>query len=285
MFKAGRTPWVFLLPALLGLALFRLAPIGVAAVGSFYTEGLTGEMHFTGLDNLVSVATDPDMVAALLRTLLFVAVVVPLVVGMSFALALLVQAPTRFSIACRTILVLPVTMSVALTAVLWNLLFDPILGPVNTVLSGMGFERQFFFRGADQALPTMVALATWRASGYWMIFMLAGLLAIAPDLREAARIDGATRWQSLRYITLPLMTRTFAFVAVGATAVAFLFFAPILVITSGGPEARTELLMFKAYEAGFLRLNHGRALAISLALLVLVGIFAVLELRLLRARE
>jgi multiple sugar transport system permease protein len=141
---------------------------------------------------------------------------------------------------------------------------------------------QPFFRSESQALASLIAIASWKGVGYWMIFLLAGLLAIPRELHEAASIDGASAWQRFTRITLPLMRRPLAFVLVADTAINFLLFAPVYVITHGGPNGATALLMFEAYQAAFAFLNHGRSLAISSVILAIIAVIAVVELRLFR---
>lgn len=118
-----------------------------------------------------------------------------------------------------------------------------------------------------------------------MVFLLAGLLLVPKELHEAAMIDGASAWQRFRWVTLPLMRRPLAFVLVADTAANFLLFAPVYLITQGGPNGATALLMFEAYQAAFTYLDRGRALALSTVILLVIGLLAVLELRLLRERE
>ncbi|WP_158745847.1 carbohydrate ABC transporter permease [Acidisphaera sp. L21] len=187
--------------------------------------------------------------------------------------------------ALRTAVLLPITVSIALTSVMWNLLLDPGVGPVNGLLRSLGLAAQPFFRSEGQALPSLIAICTWRGVGYWMFFMLGGLSAIPPEVNEAAAIDGAGAWRRLWHITLPLMRRSFGFVLIADTAANFLLFAPVYVITAGGPNGSTSLLMFEAYRAAFTLLDNGRSLAISTVILVIVGAVAMLELRFFRAED
>ena len=281
-------PWVpfaFLLPALLGLFLFRAVPILLSLGGGFTTTGLTGETSFGGAGNYAALLDDPEFWNSVRVTMVFNLVVNPLQVVFAFGLALLTARPGRGVGALRTALLLPITVSVALSAVLWNLLLDPGVGRVHGLLRSLGLPAQPFFRSAGQALPSLVALCTWRGAGYWMFFMLGGLAAIPPEVNEAAAIDGAGAWRRLWHVTLPLMRRTFGFVLVADTAANFLLFAPVYVITAGGPNGSTALLMFEAYRAAFTLLDDGRSLAISTVILVIVGAVAALELRFFRAEE
>ena len=244
-------PYAFLAPALAGLLLFRVVPIVISLVGGLYGTALTGETVFNGLDNYRGLVGDPEFWSSVRVTLLFNLVINPLQVALAFLLALLMARPGRGVGLMRTAVLLPITVSIALTSVLWNLLLDPGVGPVNGLLRTMSFPAQPFFRSEAQALPALVAICTWRGVGYWMLFMLAGLGAIPPEVNEAATIDGANRWRRLMHITLPLMRRTFGFVLVADTAANFLLFAPVYIITNGGPNGSTALLMFEAYRAAF----------------------------------
>jgi multiple sugar transport system permease protein len=278
-------PYAFLAPALAGLLVFRVAPVMLALIGGFFGTSLTGETVFAGLGNYQGLADDPEFWSSVRITLLFNLVINPLQVALAFLLALLMARPGRGVGALRTAVLLPITVSIALTSVLWNLLLDPGVGPVNGVLRSLGLPAQPFFRSAGEALPSIIAMCTWRGVGYWMLFMLAGLGSIPPEVNEAAMIDGAGPWRRMWHVTLPLMRRTFAFVLIADTAANFLLFAPVYIITNGGPAGSTALLMFEAYRAAFTLLDDGRSLALSSVILLIVAAVASLEMRVFRAEE
>jgi multiple sugar transport system permease protein len=217
--------------------------------------------------------------------LLFNLIINPLQLVVAFGLALLVFQPGRGIWFFRTLLVLPMAVSTGLTAVLFGLFLDSNLGPVNGVLEWLGIGAQPFHRSSDQALGTLIGIATWKGAGYWMLFLLAGLYTIPSTLHDAAMTDGATGWQRFRLITLPLMRKPMAFVLVADTAINFLFFAPVYILTNGGPSGATALLMFEAYRSAFTFSDTGRALAISTILLVIILVIVVVEFRLLRSPE
>jgi len=277
--------YLFLAPALLGLLVFKLLPIVVAFAGSLYGTSLLGEPVFKGLDNYLAVFEDVDFWHSLSVTLWFNLITNPLQVVLSLAVAMLVFKPGPLIGLFRSVLFLPVTLSLVLTALIWNLLFDPFLGPVNAVISALGFERQPFFKSESQALGSMVWLSTWRGVGYWMMFMLAGLYAIPSSLYEAAKLDGASWLGRFMHITLPLMKRPIAFVLVSATAINMLFFAPVYIITAGGPNGSTETVMFRTYQTAFNYVDIGRSLAMSTVLLMVVLLVALVELRLVRSED
>ncbi len=278
-------PLAFLGPALVGLVVFRLAPILIALVGGFTGTSLRGETSFVGLRNFADLVDDASFWSSIEVTLLFNLIINPFQIICALGLALLVLRPTRFVPFFRAAYLLPMTVSIALTSVIWAILLEPSVGPVNGLLRALGLPPQRFFRSEQQALITLILVATWKGVGYWMIFLLAGLLAIPKELHEAAAIDGATAWQRFWRVTLPLMRRPLAFVLVADTAINFLLFAPVYIITHGGPAGSTALLMFEAYQAAFALLNHGRSLAISTVILVIIAIIAVAELRLFRPAD
>jgi multiple sugar transport system permease protein len=278
-------PFAFLAPALLGLLVFRATPIAISLIGGLFGTSLTGETMFQGLANYAALADDPEFWNSVRVTLLFNLVVNPLQVALAFGLAMLTAKPGRFVGLFRTAYFVPITVSIALTSVLWNLLLDPGIGPVQSLVRAFGFPTQPFFRGEGQALWTIIGIASWRGCGYWMFFMLAGLANIPRESYEAAAIDGAGPWQRTRFITLPLMRRTFGFVLVADTAANFLLFAPVYIITNGGPNGATSLLMFAAYKAAFTYLDQGRSLAISTVILLSIALVAFVEFRLVRVSE
>ncbi|MEZ5783734.1 MAG: sugar ABC transporter permease [Rhizobiaceae bacterium] len=285
MISSRWTPYLFLAPALAGLLIFRLIPIVVAAGGSLTGVSLMGDMRFVGLENFEYLMTDPEFWSSLNITLLFNIIINPLQLAVAFGLALLVFRPLRGVWLYRTLLVLPMAVSTGISAVLFGLFLDGNLGPLNGFLEWIGIGAQPFHRSADQALYTLIGIATWKGAGYWMLFLLAGLYSIPSTVHEAAAIDGASAWQRFRHVTLPLMRKPMAFVLVADTAINFLFFAPVYILTSGGPSGSTSVLMFQAYRAAFTFSDIGRSLAISTILLAIILVIVVLEFRLLRSPE
>ncbi|MGG5822466.1 carbohydrate ABC transporter permease [Falsiroseomonas sp. HW251] len=279
--------WValaFILPALACIVTFRVTPIFVSAGGSLMTTSLTGERVFAGLANYGALVATPEFWNSLRVTILFNAIITPAQVGFSFVMALLVLERFPGLAAFRTIFVLPYCISLATASLIFIVLMDPTLGVLNLLTEAAGLGRFGFFRNPDQALWSLMLLASWKGCGYWMIFLLAGLLAVPRETLEAARIDGAGYFQRLRHVVVPQMVRTFLFVLVADTVANFLLFAPIYIITQGGPNGRTDVLMHRGYHEAFGMLDHGAALAISTMLLLMVGSLAALMFRLMRER-
>jgi multiple sugar transport system permease protein len=280
MFRHSWAPYAFIAPAFLGLFVFRFIPIGLSGFGSVFSENLRGDMVFVGLKNYAELMEDPSFWNTMRVTLIFNLIINPFQICCALALAMLVRRPSKFIDVFRLGFIMPMTVSIALTSIIWSILLDPTLGPVNGLLRWAGFQSQPFFRSEHQALETLILVATWKGAGYWMIFLLSGLLAIPKEIDDSALIDGATGIRKFISITLPLMKRPLAFVLVADTAANFLLFAPVYIITNGGPNGATQLLMFEAYQAAFAYINHGRSMAISTIILVVVLLIAMFELRL-----
>lgn len=280
MFLHPWAPYAFIAPAFLGLFVFRFIPIGLSGFGSVFSENLRGDMVFVGLKNYAELMEDPSFWNTMRVTLIFNLIINPFQICCALALAMLVRRPSKFIDVFRLGFIMPMTVSIALTSIIWSILLDPTLGPVNGLLRWAGFQSQPFFRSEHQALQTLMLVATWKGAGYWMIFLLSGLLAIPKEIDDSALIDGATGIRKFISITLPLMKRPLAFVLVADTAANFLLFAPVYIITNGGPNGATQLLMFEAYQAAFAYINHGRSMAISTIILGVVLVIAMFELRL-----
>lgn len=280
MFRHPWAPYAFIAPAFIGLFVFRFIPIGLSGFGSFFSENLRGDMVFVGLKNYAELMNDPSFWNTMRVTLIFNLIINPFQICCALALAMLVRRPSKFIDVFRLGFIMPMTVSIALTSIIWSILLDPTLGPVNGLLRWGGFQSQPFFRSEHQALETLILVATWKGAGYWMIFLLSGLLAIPREIDDSALIDGATGIRKFISITLPLMKRPLAFVLVADTAANFLLFAPVYIITNGGPNGATQLLMFEAYQAAFAYINHGRSMAISTIILGVVLLIAMFELRL-----
>ncbi len=281
------TPYLFLLPALVLLIIFRYIPIISGLRESFYSNGLSlnGGQQFVGLANFARLFREEVFARALSNTVLFSIVVNPLQTGLALLLGLLANQKLRGIATFRTIYLIPVALSMTVTALSLGLAFDRNYGMVNGLLATLGLPQQPFLGSPNQALWTIVAIVTWVGVPYWTIFFLAGLQNISAQLYEAAQIDGATKLQCFWHITLPLLRRTTAFVLITDTIINFSLFAPIQLLTRGGPELSTTMVMYEAYRRGFVYGDLGVAAALATCLLLVVLAIVMLQLFLLRPKD
>jgi multiple sugar transport system permease protein len=260
-----------LLPALIGILIFKIYPIGSAIVTSFIRKGAFSLRTYQILFK------DKIFWNSLLVTLKMNAVMIPLQIVVSLALALLVNNVVPGVGIFRSIYYLPVTMAISVASVTWALMMNVNNGVFNSLLSIVGIPKQGFFTDANQALWSIVIMATWKGCGYWMMYLLAGLKGVDVSLYESAHLEGAGFFTTLFKITLPMISRTMLFVVVANTSANFLLFAPTKLITEGGPQNSTNVLMYEVYKSAFKNGNMSRAGAITAVLLVLVIVFVVLQ--------
>jgi multiple sugar transport system permease protein len=282
---AHAAPYLFVAPALAGLLLFKLYPILVGLGASFFDyEAISGRRTWIGLGNYQELLADPLFWRACWNTFLFNAVVTPVQVVLALGLAVLVNRRVPGMSVFRSIFFVPAVVSLVVASIIWDLMYNPDNGLVNSLLGALGVPPQPFLVSARQAMASVIAMVTWKGVGYWMVIFLAGLQAIPGVFREAALIDGATPWQYFTRVTLPLLMRTILFVAIADTAINFLLFAPIYIMTQGGPSDATTVLMFEIYRNAFVYFRLGYASAVSTILLLVMLAVVFLQFRLLRAR-
>lgn len=278
------TPYLFLLPAIGLLLLWRYVPIASGLRESFYSNSLsfTGAREYVGLDNFRRLFDDPVFWNSLRVTAFFNLIVNPLQVVLALALAVLANQKLPGIGLFRTVLLLPVAISINVTAIAWGLALDSNYGLVNGVLEAIGVTAQPFLRSPQQALPTMIAIVSWIGVPYWALFLLAGLQGIPREVLEAARVDGASRWRTFWGVTFPLLRRVLAFVLVADTVVNLTLFAPPYLLTRGGPRETTNLAMYEAWQRGFTYGDIGASSAMVLVLLAVTIAIVALEFVLLR---
>ncbi len=279
-----RVAYLFLVPALAGLALFRVVPILEAVGGALYREVFSSHgsvTAFVGLGNFAALAADPVFWTSLWVTLKLNLVIDPMQVGLALVLALMVNGASRGIKLYRLLVLLPIGVSLPVATLLWRLMLDPNNGFANALLALVGLPQQPFFTSAGQALWSIILIANWKGVSYWMVFVLAGLQGIPTELQEAAAIDGAGRLQRFVRVTLPLLRRPLLFVLVADTIINFVMFVPMYLLTRGGPSGATNVLMYQAYKVGFAFGDMGQALAIVTVLLALLLVVVAWQFRLL----
>ncbi|GAA4211547.1 carbohydrate ABC transporter permease [Actinocatenispora rupis] len=276
---------LFLAPGLLFLVVLRIAP-AVSAVASslFHYSLLRDTTSFVGFDNYATLFRDSDFHQAVLVTLLFNVIINPLQIAVSLALAVLLNqklAGVRF---WRALVFLPIAVPPAVSAVVWDVAFQPN-GLINAFLRVFGLPAQPFLTSGSQALWSIMILCSWIGVGYWMMFLISGLNDIPTSLYEASTLDGAGAWKRFWYITFPMLRRPLAFVLVADTVSNFLVFAPVQILTNGGPENATNLAMFDIYRRAFTLGNMNLAQAEVVLLMLVTLVVVAVQFRLLRSKE
>jgi multiple sugar transport system permease protein len=272
-----------LAPALLGLLVFRLYPIAIAIVSSFYTT-VHGDAAFIGFGNYASLFSDHVFWKSFQVTLWFNLLVNPIQIAISLGLALLYVRRFPGVGVYRVFFLIPIGVSVPTAAIVWRVMLSQG-GLANGLLDLVGIPPQAWLTSSGLALYSIIAICTWKGASYWMIFIVGGLQNISPELYDAARIDGVRPWQRLVFITLPLLRPALLFVLAADVSINFLLFAPIYMLTQGGPAGSTDVLMYEAYKQGFIFGDMGRAMAIVVLIVAVLLIVVGLQFKLLSGRE
>jgi multiple sugar transport system permease protein len=285
------TGWAFAAPFVILFGVFLALPIFSALILSFTSFGLSDLQNpigasFVGVQNYVDLAADPKFWTSLGNTVYFVVVGVPLTLILGLVIAnALSRGITRFRTAFRVGYYLPVITSIVAIAVVWRFLLNPDVGLINVLLADIGVTGPDWLADPALAMPSIIAMAVWRNLGFAMVVFVAGMQAIPAMLYEAAAIDGAGRWQSFRFVTLPMLRPTILFMLVITTIGYLQLFEEPFVMTDGGPLDSTLSVTMYMYQQGFEFFHQGYASAIAYVLFVIVALVAFLQFRFLRTDD
>jgi multiple sugar transport system permease protein len=276
------TPYLFLLPAMVFLAVFTYYPITQAVRLSFYKWEMISEPVYAGLQNYRDTFTDFKFYNSLRVTFHYVFVAVPGTIVLALLTALLLNTRMRLRNLFRSLIFFPAFTSLVAIGMIWKYMYSTDYGILNYFIGLLGGRPVGWLSDPGLALWSLILVTIWHGLGWNMVIFLAGLQNIPDVYYEAAKIDGAGGAQRLWYITLPLLKPITLFAVVMAVIYTFRSFDFVYVTTQGGPGTSTSLLMWYFYRQGFIMYRMGQATAIALILFVVVLFFTVLQLRLFR---
>ena len=270
--------WLLLLPAMALLALFTHWPALASLIESLYsTPRPRRPSRFVGLDNYQQILADPIFWQSLVNNLWFALGTVPV----SIALALLMAVWVNDRIAGRTLVRMayftPTILPMIAVANIWLFFFTPQYGLLEQIVGFFGGTATNWLGSKDTALFAVTIVAIWKEAGFFMIFYLAALQAIPPSLAEASAIEGASRWYYFRRVQFPLLMPTTLFVLINAMINAFRMVDHIFVMTRGGPDNATTLLLFYIYQVGFNFWDTTYAAALTSVLLAALATIALVQ--------
>ena len=279
--RRTRRAWVaaglFLLPALALYALFVLFPILQAARFSLYDwNGLEAMDQFVGLANFQRALADPVFRASVAHNALIVFLSLAIQLPFALALALMLNRRFRGRAILRLVFFAPYVIAEVITAIVWSLILQPN-GLAEHLLTSIGLGDVYspWLADPDTVLPALFLIITWKYFGFHMILLLAGLQGIPREVEEAAEIDGASRWQSLRFVTLPLLGPTLR-VSVFLSIIGSLqLFDLIWVTTRGGPVNASNTMAVYMFDRGFVRFQFGYGSAVAVILFLICFVLAL----------
>ncbi len=268
-----------IIPTLAVLAVFRFLPMLQALYLSVTAYDLVHPPRFVGWANFASLLHDPLFIKSARVSITYVLCSVVPVLPLSLGLAVLFNQSVFIKNVLRSAIFMPVVMPAVVMAVVWTFMYQQD-GVINTLLGFLGIDPIPWLRSSATALWAVILIGIWRATPYYMVIFLAGLQAIPADYYDAAKIDGAGRWGTFRYITLPLLKPTLLLVIVMNVIVAMKVFAVPMIMTGGGPADSTRVLPLFIYQTAFEFFDMGRAAAMSVFLFVAVMVFSFVQVRL-----
>ncbi len=278
--------WLFLLPYLGFYSWFMLYPIFKGFIISLNKWSIGATPEFVGLRNYAVMLRDHYFWEALGHTVLFVFLSTPSLVVVGLAFALIANAGLKGTTFLRSAFFLPYILSISVISSIWVFVLRPYTGLMNAILHRLGVVQEIFWLSDTRLAWISILIATvWWTVGFNMVLFLAGLQEVPDDLYEAASIDGANRWHSFRYITLPSLRGVIALIMVLQSIASFKLFGQPWLMTQGGPGTATRTLVQYIYETGFRGNNMGQASAMSYVLFLVMIVFAVFQFKFLSNRD
>ena len=277
----------FLTASLIGFAIFYFAPMVISVVISLTDwNGLDRllapgfmEEHFIGLDNYKAILTGAEFWKVLKNTLVYIVLYIPLMLTTSTAIAALLSRQRRGVGAFRVLYYIPVLTSWVAASLIWKSLLSPQYGAMNGILAFFGMEGPGWLTDEKWAMPAIVLVSVWKDMGFFGLILLSGMVGIDRTYYEAAEIDGAGPWTRFLKITLPLLTPSLFYVLIVSLINSFQLFPQIMIMTDGGPNGATQVMMERIYKYGFRYYRMGYASAFSWILFIVIMICTAVQMR------
>jgi multiple sugar transport system permease protein len=264
---------------MIGVLAFVLGPV-VAALGMSFTEWQMGfSPTWIGLRNYVVELNEPLFWTSLKNTAYYTVGAIPLGMLVSLLLALALNQPIRFRTVYRTIFFMPVVTSVVAVALVWAWLYNPDFGIINSLLGAIGIQGPGWLTSLKWAMPSVIFMSVWHSMGYNMVILLSGLQGIPEHLYDAAKIDGANRWQEFLNVTLPMLSPTTFFILIVSVIGSFQVFGQVYMMTRGGPANATHVLVLRIFNLAFRFFRMGQAAALAWILFVIIMALTLVQFR------
>jgi multiple sugar transport system permease protein len=283
----AHTAWLLVSPALLFAAVFVLVPLLFAVYISMTNWPLIGPYRFIGLGNYSAIFKDAAFAHSVLYTLLYTAIVTLPILVVGYAMAVVVRAKRRGSTLLRTIFFLPYVIGLSVLSFITVLEAQPDSGAINVLLRALGITDGTTAWLVDAPLATglICALVVWGVSGLTMVLLVSGMQAIPRETYESAEVDGASWWEQEWHVTLPMLQRTIAMSVILSVIGSFLAFTQFFILTQGGPGRQTTPVVMYIYQRAFVQLQVGAATALSIVLVIVVGLVSAAQFWLLREKN
>lgn len=273
--------FIFILPALILNLVFFVYPLVQAFRMSFYKWPVLGEKDFLALSNYTDLFQDGQFWNALGFTFEYTIIVTPALFVLAFTLAMFIRKPIPGTTLFRSIYFLPVVISMTSCSLLWLWIYNDLYGILNYYLMRIGLinEAIVWMGHKSTSLPAVSTMVTWKMAGFTMIILLAGLQSIPQQLYEAAEVDGASYWQKITRITIPLLRPSIALALVVSVIGSVLAFVQFVIMTKGGPANSTTTIVHLIYNTSFRYFHLGYGSAMGMVLLVIMLVLSWLQIK------
>ncbi len=282
--RDARTGLALVSPALLFVAVFALFPLGFGVYISLTNWPLVGPYHFIGLSNYDSLLHNSEFLQSIIFTLKYTGVVTIPIFVVGYALAVFVRANRRGTTVFRTLIFVPYIVGLVTESYMAVVELQPTSGTVNWALSRLGVvsDTTAWLVHTGQAMTAICVLVVWFYSGFAMMLLMAGMQSIPADIYESARTDGASWWTVERRLTIPLLRRWVALSLIISVVGSFLAFNQFFIMTDGGPGTSTVTVVMAIYSTAFAQFDVGLASAMSVVLVIVVGLITFVQFRFLQ---
>lgn len=272
--------WGVAAPIILYFAIFTLIPLGMVFYYCFTDwDGLSRTWEMIGLENFKKIFTDMYYLRPLVNTFIISFFIIVLSMTLGLLAALLLTKPIRGKGFFRTVFYIPVVLSMAVVAQMVNVWIAPVDGTLNAIVEALGLERVSWTQSTGWMMAIIVLICVWKGLGQTIVLYIAGLQSIPREVYEAAELDGANSMQSFVYITLPMLRNTTTFVLITSIIGAFNMFEPVQLISHGGPDGTTKVILYQIYDEAFNNFNMGMSNALSVLTLFIIGILSFVNLK------
>jgi len=272
--------WLLLLPAFLLLSIFTYYPAIATLLDSFFTnKTVIRPQKFAGLDNYTFMLNDEVFITTLKNTFYFALGTVPVSIALALIMALFINQKIYGKGIIRLAYFTPTILPMVAAANIWLFFYSPEIGLINKVLTFFGYSGVNWLGNSNTVLGALMVLSIWKEAGFFMIFYIAALQSLPKELYEAAKIEGASSWTSFWKITFPLLMPTTFFVMINAVLNAFKLVDPLFILTKGGPDNASNLLLYYIYRMAFSFFDYSYAATLTillLAILILLSLFQFL---------
>ncbi len=279
-YKKYAQGYLFLVPNFLGFFLFMFIPIIMGFGISLTDYDGFQKMNFVGIKNYIDMFRDSYFLVSLKNNFLYTLVTVPATIILAILLAVALNTGIKGMSAFKAFYYFPSISSMVAVGIVWSVLFNPMNGPINSFLQGLGMENPpKWLASTSMALWAVMIVAVWKQTGYYMVMLLAGLQSIPKQLYEAAEIDGANAVVRFFKITLPMLSPVTFMVTILTIISSFQVFDLINVMTKGGPGYATNVLVYRIYQEGFKYMRYGYASAMAYFLFLIILIITLIQFR------